>query len=379
MWVMFYIHRYIRLTGVYAIIIGLHSTLLKFMAGGPQSHQVQALVDKCRIAGWMNFLYINNFAQDVYGPGIGDCINVSWYMAIDMQFFIITPIILSLIWKSPKIGYTLVGVLFTTGTACQIAFTIVDDEFFHGGFSFYIKPWNRSQPYLIGLLLGIFLHKKRNEPSLKMNSIALTWFWSLAVVAAAAVVYGPSEYNITKDIRVATPCSGMHPPMINRVMYNGFAKVAWSLAISWVILACVKGKGGIVNSILCWPIWIPLARVQYCLYLLHRTVIYLINSRAETTVRYSNIILTQQFLSILAISTGVAFLFVVLFEAPIVHMEKLFFGSVLGIGKKSKASTREKHNNDDAKKDITNGDNVNNNNDDMEKDNESGDTLAKIK
>ena len=45
-----------------------------------------------------------------------------------------------------------------------------------------------------------------------------------------------------------------------------------------------------------------------------RTVIYLINSRAETTVRYSNIILTQQFLSILAISTGVAFLFVVLFE-----------------------------------------------------------------
>ena len=39
------------------------------MAGGPQSHQVQALVDKCRIAGWMNFLYINNFAQDVYGPG----------------------------------------------------------------------------------------------------------------------------------------------------------------------------------------------------------------------------------------------------------------------------------------------------------------------
>ena len=70
--------------------------------------------------------------------------------------------------------------------------------------------------------------------------------------------------------RVATPCSGMHPPMINRVMYNGFAKVAWSLAISWVILACVKGKGGIVNSILCWPIWIPLARVQYCLYLLHR-------------------------------------------------------------------------------------------------------------
>ena len=41
----------------------------------------------------------------------------------------------------------------------QIGFTIVDDEFFHGGFSYYIKPYNRCQPYFIGLLLGIYLHK----------------------------------------------------------------------------------------------------------------------------------------------------------------------------------------------------------------------------
>ena len=125
----------------------------------------------------MNFLYINNFAYDYYGPGnyclihfykrlmesyftgIGDCINVSWYMAIDMQYFIITPILLSLIWNYPKVGYTVMGILMTAGTACQIAFTIVDDEFFHGGFQYYEKPWNRSQPYFIGLLLGILLHK----------------------------------------------------------------------------------------------------------------------------------------------------------------------------------------------------------------------------
>ena len=125
----------------------------------------------------MNFLYINNFAYDYYGPGkfkncllylqmikiiflgVGDCINVSWYMAIDMQFFVITPILLTLIWKYPKVGYSVIGILMTAGTACQIAFTIVDDEFFHGGFSYYEKPWNRSQPYFIGLLLGILLHK----------------------------------------------------------------------------------------------------------------------------------------------------------------------------------------------------------------------------
>ena len=142
---------------------------------------VDALVDKCQKGGWLNFIYLNNFAQDIYKPGFNlkvvspphniryilagtaDCINVSWYMAIDMQYFILTPILLSLIWKKPKIGYSVWLALFCAGTACQVTFTILDDEYFHGGFSYYIKPWNRSQPYLIGILLGIFLHKVKSK------------------------------------------------------------------------------------------------------------------------------------------------------------------------------------------------------------------------
>ena len=101
---------------MYAIIIGLHATLLKFAAGGPQAWLVEACVEKCVKGWWTNLLYINNYAQDIYSPGQlpgqsgfiiasmyicftsnpgeADCVNVSWYMAIDMQYFIITPIIL---------------------------------------------------------------------------------------------------------------------------------------------------------------------------------------------------------------------------------------------------------------------------------------------
>ena len=52
--IMFYVHRYIRLSGVYSIIIALHATLLKFAASGPQSHLVTALVDKCEKGWWLN-------------------------------------------------------------------------------------------------------------------------------------------------------------------------------------------------------------------------------------------------------------------------------------------------------------------------------------
>ena len=148
-----------RLTGVYAVIVGLHATLLKFASGGPQSQFVDACVDKCKKGWWLNLLYINNYAQDIYGPGEADCVNVSWYMAIDMQFFIITPLVLSLVWRFPRVGYSLIAIIIAAGTACQITFTIIDDEYFHGGFSYYIKPYNRCHPYFIGLLLGLFLHK----------------------------------------------------------------------------------------------------------------------------------------------------------------------------------------------------------------------------
>ena len=74
-------------------------------------------------------------------------------------------------------------------------------------------------------------------------------------------------------------------------------------------------------------------------YLLLRTIIYLINARTETAARFSGLLLAQQFLSILAISTAAAFLAVILFEAPIVHMEKLLFAA-LGVGKKPSSRPR---------------------------------------
>lgn len=62
-------------------------------------------------------------------------------------------------------------------------------------------------------------------------------------------------------------------------------------------------------------------------------------------------ILTQQFISILAISTALAFLFVLLFEAPIVHMEKLLFAA-LGVGGDKKPNRVKKTEKQDTDKEA---------------------------
>ena len=71
-WIKFYVHRYIRLTGVYAIIIGFHATLLKFFATGPASKWITDAHDGCQAVWWHNLLYIQNFkaccTSWVYSP-----------------------------------------------------------------------------------------------------------------------------------------------------------------------------------------------------------------------------------------------------------------------------------------------------------------------
>ena len=43
--------------------------------------------------------------------------------------------------------------------------------------NYYVVPWVRIQPYLMGMVLGFILFKLRKTEKLKMHSIAVTWCW----------------------------------------------------------------------------------------------------------------------------------------------------------------------------------------------------------
>ena len=84
-----------RLTGLYAIVIGLHATLVKFFATGVQvtemllrkgipfidqfsfqSYLITMQVEYCQTKWWTNLLYVNNLHW-VDEEGIG-CIGQGW-------------------------------------------------------------------------------------------------------------------------------------------------------------------------------------------------------------------------------------------------------------------------------------------------------------
>lgn len=61
--IMLYVHRYIRLTPTYAILVGIMATLVVYLGNGPNWYIVEMQAQLCKDNWWTNILYINNIVK----------------------------------------------------------------------------------------------------------------------------------------------------------------------------------------------------------------------------------------------------------------------------------------------------------------------------
>ncbi|GBO31955.1 Nose resistant to fluoxetine protein 6, partial [Araneus ventricosus] len=92
-WLYFYIHRYIRLIPVYMIVLAFYATVSPFLGSGPLWPDYE-VIQGCKENWWWNMLFINNF-QSITSK---KCMEWSWYLANDMQFYVISPLFLITLW-----------------------------------------------------------------------------------------------------------------------------------------------------------------------------------------------------------------------------------------------------------------------------------------
>ena len=78
--------------------------------GSGPNHTLWYESERCTKNPWVDLLYINNFRID-YLEDQGDCLGQTWYLANDMQFFLIAPPIIYVTWHWKKIGFALIGEL----------------------------------------------------------------------------------------------------------------------------------------------------------------------------------------------------------------------------------------------------------------------------
>ena len=286
-WIYYFLHRFWRLTPLYAFVLMIFTTLYMYMFTGPSSGQIKSeegfrkATDVCKDYWWTNLIYINNYYPN-YGS-LGDtCMAWAWYLAIDMQcYIIVAPLFIFLISIKSRQG-RLAGIGYAV---CMIIICIALRGFFIGYYgltdsqskptkhigskwiengALYQRTYTRMSVYVIGMLTGHICNATNCR--IRMNKLLALLGWCVSVATALAVVYGLYYYNHNPPAKMTLVASGF---------YNSLSRTLWAMCLSWVVIACMSGYGGPVNTILSWPIWAPMGRLTYGAYLVHPMIIFL--------------------------------------------------------------------------------------------------------
>jgi peptidoglycan/LPS O-acetylase OafA/YrhL len=117
--------------------------------------------------------------------------------------------------------------------------------------------------------------------------------------------------------------SGLSRPVI--IAYVSLSRTFWSIIIGWLLFLCSTNQGGIVNKILSWPVWTPLARLNYSCYLVHSTILFIIIYNQTMPFYYQGHLLVNNFISNIFLSYVAAILVSIFFETPFFIIEKKLF------------------------------------------------------
>ena len=106
--------------------------------------------------------------------------------------------------------------------------------------------------------------------------------WLISTGTCLAVLYGIYPwFDALNEI-----------PRVEGMVYAGLNRFGWGVSVAWIIFACVKGYGGLINSFLSWKAFIPLGRLCFCVYLvsLHLQMILSFSQKQAMTFAPYNMV-----------------------------------------------------------------------------------------
>ncbi|KAH8273515.1 hypothetical protein KR018_009058, partial [Drosophila ironensis] len=333
-----YLHRLVRLTPVLAVAVLLFMTLFRRLDNGPLWDQFTSSAELCSDTWWATLLYVQNYAA-----AGRMCLGHSWYLAVDMQLYILSPILLISLhkWGKRAVGGILVIILLLFGCVFSIVMLHELQVFDRKGYVpstplgrrfadlnsmctlrnlgadspkmrlIYYTTHARATPWLIGLLFGYFLHteagRKRHLPRWLVLAM-----WLLCLGLLATVLFAVYPYT--------QPGAGAISPVAGG-FYLCCSRIAWPLALCWLIFACQNGLAPVVNDLLSWTLWQPLSKLSYCLYIWHLLVETVHVARVKSSLHFSNYDAILRFWSDFGITLMVSLVMHLCVEVPLARLE----------------------------------------------------------
>ncbi|XP_061196927.1 nose resistant to fluoxetine protein 6-like [Saccostrea echinata] len=318
----FYSNRYIRITPVYIIIMMVYTCFYHYLGDSPLYPNSIPVADKCKEYWWHHILYINNVVGTTGNLAFEQCMPWSWFLACIMQFYLITPILIVFYLWSSVLGGVIVGLLLIA----SVVATAIKEKMYTGDImsmmsdggdywnNVFITPWCRVGVYCIGILLGFLFDTYDSREKVKISKVVNLFGWLFSLGLMITLAYSPFTKNRE---------GGYSWTPLQSEVYEAISHVVWALALSWVIFACAKDHGGIVNWILSWRGFLPLSRLSFVVYLIHPVVMVAFVYNKKVLVYMNNLEMAYMFLGHLISSFALGTLFSVGIELPFIRLLKL--------------------------------------------------------
>ena len=272
-YLMIYVHRYIRLTVPLIVAILIQGFLMWAILESLQSSNFRVpevakqvldisntMHEQCKNCWYKNILYIFNFET-----GWNRCIDLSWYISVDMQCFIIATPFVWLLHQYPKLGLFSVikMIIFCTQMVLMIQPRNNEEAQAIDLYIYKNMTLLRVIPYMIGLLGAYYYFVYGKHLQTKIRKLAL---W--AKILAGLPVWILTFYIQYEMLKLNWLSKEGILSASNHVFINTF----WALSSVAQVFLCELGLGGPINSFLSWNLWTVIARICYCSYLMQFAV-----------------------------------------------------------------------------------------------------------
>lgn len=278
-----YFHRYLRIVPLYSFVLAVMYWVVPAVLPEKIGDEVDLGLIDCRSYWWTNLVFLNNFIP--YGKG-NNCFGVSWYLAVDMQLYLVAPLIVYIYYKHDKrVTWGVLGLLVLLGVLINSYFAVYYDlsanqlsaknEYSGGNRYFdeiYTKPYCRFIPYLIGMCCGfVYLHSKGKVK----DPIAKTILGTVkqAPVNLFLLGQGLILFILYIQLLIYSNFNSDALPPIGNYIFIALSKLLSSLGLSAVFLPVLSDQLPLVSACFSSRIFTPLSKLIYACYLIHPVIL----------------------------------------------------------------------------------------------------------
>lgn len=322
-WLRFYRHRIVRLWPAYIYTLVAVTTRVSITHYHPMWPPTDPAI-QCPKHWIENVLFINSVLNN-------RCMPWTWYIGTEFIFYLVSPIFLLSLRRSPAFGLSITAITCLVSSALNV-YTMIDynfpptqmlwvqpsifsPDYIQHHLVIYIKPWYRIGPYLVGLVLGYHLAGFSCIPQ-KLRPCSYQFIitgWALSIIAGFWALFG-----------LYPALQGWNWPLYH-LLYGSFSRTVFAISLGWVIYACHTGIGGILNTVLSWPPLLPFSILSYSVYLIHMIPVVFTYIVDDFPIVYTS---KLYILRHCAVALLISYLFgtwcTMLAELPALNIERIF-------------------------------------------------------